>query len=262
MVETTVERDGRGIRSEMLGCAHREPRPVSARGSVRPRRRCSKVCVAVLAAGASSRMGFPKLVEPFAGTSLLDRALDAALGCAADVACVVTGAYHEPMAPLLAKRGASDLVLAQQGADRSWPGECRTPLVVVRNRRWQTGQASSVQTAVRFARDCGCAAVLMLVADQPLVTVSHLNTLISEYNTGRSQMYLAANDRCCGNPCLIDHTLFDELLTLTGDEGARALLRTRRDIDTYRVHFEDSHLFEDADTPEEFRRLEEVVSHG
>ena len=49
----------------------------------------SKVCVAVLAAGQSQRMGFPKLIEPFAGTTLLDRALDAALGCAADVACVV-----------------------------------------------------------------------------------------------------------------------------------------------------------------------------
>lgn len=262
MVETTMERGGRGVRSEMLGSAHREPRPVSARGSVRPRRRCSKVCVAVLAAGASSRMGFPKLVEPFAGTSLLDRALDAALGCAADVACVITGAYHEPMAPLLAKRRAADLVLVRQGADRSWPGEGRDPLVVVRNRRWQTGQASSVQAAVRFARGCGCAAVLMLVADQPLVTASHLNALISEYNTGGSQMYVAANDRCCGNPCLIDHALFDELLALTGDEGARALLRKRRDIDARHVHFEDSHLFEDADTPEDFRRLEGMIAHG
>ena len=87
----------------------------------------SKVCVAVLAAGQSQRMGFPKLIEPFAGTTLLDRDLDAALGCAADVACVVTGAYHELMAPLLARRGATDLVLAPQGADRSWPGEGRDP---------------------------------------------------------------------------------------------------------------------------------------
>lgn len=233
-----------------------------AHGSGRPRGRFSKVCVAVLAAGASSRMGFPKLIEPFAGTSLLDRALDAALGCAADAACVVTGAYHEPMVPLLAERCASDLVLAQQGADRSWPGEGRDPLVVVRNRRWRTGQASSVQAAVRFARGCGCTAVLMLVADQPFVTASHLNALIGKYSTGRSQMYLASNDRCCGNPCLIDHALFDELLALAGDEGARALLRARRDIDVCRVHFEEPHLFEDADTPEDFRRLEEAVSHG
>lgn len=82
----------------------------------------SKVCVAVLAAGQSQRMGFPKLIEPFAGTTLLDRALDAALGCAADVACVVTGAYHELMAPLLARRGATDLVLHHRAPTVRGPG--------------------------------------------------------------------------------------------------------------------------------------------
>ncbi len=222
----------------------------------------SKVCVAVLAAGQSQRTGFPKLIEPFAGTTLLDRALDAALGCEADVACVVTGAYHEQMAPLLARRGAIDLVLAQQGADRSWPGKGRSLLVTVRNRRWRTGQASSVQESVRFARGCGCAAVLMLVADQPCVTALHLNALVDAYRSGKSQVYLAANDGAQGNPCLIDHAIFDELLALTGDEGARALLRTRHDIDVRRVHFGEPHLFEDADTPEDFRRLEEMVFHG
>ena len=222
----------------------------------------SKVCVAVLAAGQSQRMGFPKLIEPFAGTTLLDRALDAALGCAADVACVVTGAYHELMAPLLARRGATDLVLAPQGADRSWPGEGRDPLVTVRNRRWRTGQASSVQSAVRFARWCGCTAVLMLVADQPFVTASHLNALIGEYDAEKSQMYLAANDWGHGNPCLADRGLFDELLALTGDEGARALLRARRNIDARHVHFDEPRLFEDADTPEDFRRLEEAIARG
>ena len=222
----------------------------------------SKVCVAVLAAGQSQRMGFPKLIEPFAGTTLLDRALDAALGCAADVACVVTGAYHELMAPLLARRGATDLVLAPQGADRfvarGGPGSsgdgAQPPL--------EDGQASSVQSAVRFARGCGCTAVLMLVADQPFVTASHLNALIGEYDAEKSQMYLAANDWGHGNPCLADRGLFDELLALTGDEGARALLRARRNIDARHVHFDEPRLFEDADTPEDFRRLEEAIARG
>ncbi len=36
----------------------------------------AKVCVCVLAAGRSQRMGAPKLTAPFAGTTLLDRALE------------------------------------------------------------------------------------------------------------------------------------------------------------------------------------------
>ncbi len=67
----------------------------------------------------------------------------------------------------------------------------------------------------------------MLVADQPFVTASHLNALIGEYDAEKSQMYLAANDWGHGNPCLADRGLFDELLALTGDEGARALLRAQ-----------------------------------
>lgn len=222
----------------------------------------SKLCVAVLAAGESRRMGFPKLIEPFAESTLLDRALDAALGCAVDVACVITGAYHDLMGPLLEQRGASDLVLAGPGGDRLWPEEGRPPLVMVKNRRWRTGQASSVQMAVRFARGCGCEAVLMLVADQPFVGARHLNALVSEYDAGRAQMYLAANDQGQGNPCLIDHSLFDDLLELQGDEGARALLRARRDIDARHVHFDEPQLFDDADTPADFKRLEEAVRRG
>lgn len=221
-----------------------------------------KVCVAVLAAGRSQRMGFPKLVEPFAGTTLLDRALDAALGCASDVACVVTGAYRDQMAPVLARRGAMEWAQVQQGTPGSWSAEACGRLTVVHNARWRTGQASSVQAAVRFARDCDCAAVLMLVADQPFVQARHLDALINEFKTGIAQAYLASTDRGCGNPCLFNRALFDDLLTLTGDEGARKLLRSRRDIAVCPVYFDEPSLLDDADTPEDFARLEEAMLHG
>ena len=63
----------------------------------------SKIGVAVLAAGASRRFGAPKLLAPLADATLLDRAHDAALGCAADCAVVVTGAYHNEMLPRLVR---------------------------------------------------------------------------------------------------------------------------------------------------------------
>lgn len=221
-----------------------------------------KICVAVLAAGQSRRMGFPKLVAPFAGTTLLDRALDAALGCASDAVCVVTGAYRDQMAPMLARRGAVEWAQVQQGTPGSWPTEGSGRLAAVHNARWRTGQASSVQAAVRFARDCDCAAVLMLVADQPFVQARHLDALIGEFKTGTAQAYLASTERGCGNPCLFDRALFDDLLALTGDEGARKLLRSRRDIAVRPVYFDEPSLLDDADTPEEFARLEEAVLHG
>ena len=205
----------------------------------------SKTCVAVLAGGASRRFGAPKLLVPFAGATLLDRALATATGSAADCAAVVTGAYHREMSEHL------------EGADLSG-----APCRIVRNRQWEAGQATSVHAAVRFARAEGASALLVMVADQPRVTAAHLNALLWEYDQGSAQAYLSATDHGHGNPCIFDESLFDDLLALEGDEGARALFRTRRDVAARHVHFDDPYLFEDVDTPADLRRLEEAMARG
>lgn len=206
----------------------------------------SKTCVAVLAAGASRRFGAPKLLAPFAGSTLLDRAGATVTGSAADCAAVVTGAYHREMSEHLEGRGAA------AGA----------PCRIVHNRQWEAGQAASVHAAVRFARAQGASALLVMVADQPRVTAAHLNALLWEYDQGSAQAYLSATDHGHGNPCIFDESLFDDLLALRGDEGARALFRTRRDVAARHVHFDDPYLFEDVDTPADLRRLEEAMARG
>lgn len=205
----------------------------------------SKTCVAVLAGGASRRFGAPKLLVSFAGTTLLDRALATATGSAADCAAVVTGAYHREMSEYL------------EGADPSG-----APCRIVHNRQWEAGQATSVHAAVRFARAEGASALLVMVADQPRVTAAHLNALLWEYDQGSAQAYLSATDHGHGNPCIFDESLFDDLLALRGDEGARALFRTRRDVAARHVHFDDPYLFVDVDTPADLRRLEEAMARG
>lgn len=225
----------------------------------------SKIGVAVLAAGASRRFGSPKLLAPFSDATLLDRALDAALGCAADCAVVVTGAYHNEMLPRLIKRGARFGGAGNAGAGARATAvetEGGVPFVVARNRKWESGQASSVRAAVRFARSQDCTALLVMVADQPRVTAAHLNALIWEYDQGRAQAYLSANDRAHGNPCLFDRSLYDDLLALSGDEGARALFRSRREVVARHVYFDDPRLFEDVDTPVDLARMEEAMRHG
>lgn len=217
----------------------------------------ARTCAAVLAAGASRRFGAPKLLAPFGETTLLDRALDAALGSAADCAVVVTGAYHDEMMPHLLERGArlegdADVNVGASGACDGI--ESDISFAVARNRRWESGQASSVRAAVRFARARGCTALLVMVADQPRVTAAHLNALLWEYDQGRAQAYLSANDNGHGNPCLFDQSLFDDLLALEGDEGARALFRSRRDIVARHVHFDDPYLFDDVDTRDDLAR--------
>lgn len=195
------------------------------------------VCACVLAAGASARMGSCKLLMPFDGSTLLARALDAAAGCAAQEVVAVTGAYRDEVASAVSRFGAKE----------------------VRNPLWKQGQAASVKVAVRYAASAGFDAVLLMVADQPFVTSSHLNALLCEYDEGEAWAYLSATDNRNGNPCLFDRRCFPALLELAGDEGARALFRRNPGFPARYVHFDDVDLFEDADTPQDLARLESLA---
>ena len=199
-----------------------------------------RVCACVLAAGESKRMGACKLLLPFAGSTLLERALDAAIGCAAEGVAVVTGAYRSEMAATIACAGVEE----------------------VHNPSWGNGQASSVKTAVCHASSEGFDAVLLMVADQPFVTASHLDALLTEYDAGRARAYLSANGNRCGNPCLFDERCFSSLMKLEGDEGARSLFRRDSDFPVRYIYFDDIDLFEDVDTPQDLARLEAFVREG
>ena len=67
----------------------------------------AKVCVCVLAAGRSQRMGAPKLTAPFAGTTLLDRALDAACAGGVGHVAVVTGANRSGVQAVMAAHASA-----------------------------------------------------------------------------------------------------------------------------------------------------------
>ena len=270
----------------------------------------AKVCVCVLAAGRSQRMGAPKLTAPFAGTTLLDRALDAA--CAGDVGhvAVVTGANRSGVQAVMAAHAS----VAAPGGDL--PAVCE-----VHNAAWEQGQGTSVAAAVRHAAAHGFDALLLMVADQPFLSAAHLQALVSAYAadhagvggpatgegalsgeaaprepgalsgeaaprepgalpgagaapaggpaTGEDALpgapalpaaYLSCVGERCGNPCLFDACCYDALMALDGDEGARAVLRGRPGLQVARVPFADALLFEDADTPADFARLERLAA--
>lgn len=197
-------------------------------------REFSRVCACVLAADASQRMGARELLAPFAGSALLDCALDAALGCAVQEVVAVTGAYRDETAPVVARAGVKE----------------------VRNSVRSRGRASSVKAAVRHAERAGFDAVLLMSADQPFVTSSHLNTLLYEYDNGRDWAYLCATENRNGSPCLFDKRCYPVLLGLKGDEGVRALFRRHPDLPARYVYFDDADLFEEVDKPEDLARLD------
>jgi molybdenum cofactor cytidylyltransferase len=196
-------------------------------------RNASRIAIGILAAGAARRMAAPKLLIPFKGTTLLENAIRAATGAAAEAVFVITGAYDHEMSSVLPAY----------------------PVQPVFNAHWAEGQASSIRTAVAFCREQSFAAVLIMVADQPFVTAQHLDALIGAYRLGKASIYAAQVGNRRGNPCLFDASCFDALMSLTGDTGARGLLKGEGGFELQPVVFADQHLFEDIDTEEDLQRL-------
>ena len=247
--------------------------------SISQNRQTSRVLACVLAAGSSSRMGFPKLLAPYLEhsgltTCLLEHVCEVALDSRACQVAVVTGAYAGKMTPILESRAGFDQLKRLEklgGRDR---GTARH-LVELRNDAWSQGQATSVRLAARYACDNDFDAIIFMAADQPFVEAAHLNALVAAFEALRhakashAQLTetrpapIALRTRCAGrqgNPCLFSREAFPLLSGITGDEGARQLFRsgTLTPIPVDAPCTPGTDPFCDLDTPEEFERFRQA----
>jgi molybdenum cofactor cytidylyltransferase len=156
-----------------------------------------KLAAIVLAAGASRRFGSSKQLHIFEGKPLVRRAAETALAVAETT--VVLGANAERIVPVL------------EGL----------PINIVIAGDWEEGMAASLRAGIHAV--ASAEAALILLCDQPRVTAEHLQALIEAFEPGD----IMASDYgdVLGPPCLFDRAYFPQLLALSGDSGARKLLR-------------------------------------
>lgn len=188
-----------------------------------------RVFMAVLAAGSSRRFGeADKLTAPFRGKLLgehvcvnapVDRI---APGCA----IVVTSKFDHPCAPAWRAAGF-DMAI---------------------NTRASQGMGTSVAEAARLALRAECDALLIALADTPLVPREHFEALIDAY-TGADDLVCSFDGGVRLPPAIFGKNHIEALTTLIGDTGARALLKEARTIVC------PSDWLEDIDTPEALARL-------
>ncbi|HUL18062.1 MAG TPA: NTP transferase domain-containing protein, partial [Steroidobacteraceae bacterium] len=93
-----------------------------------------------------------------------------------------------------------------------------------------------------------CTGVMLLLADQPLVSADDLRRLAGTWRKQPQYIAAALYSGTTGVPAIFPRSLFQGLLQLRGDSGARALLR--RDTDrVVRVPMPAAAI--DIDTPED-----------
>ncbi len=160
---------------------------------------CAKIAAVLLAAGHGTRFGGNKLETLFKGEML---GLYAARTLA-KLNCDYMLAVHNPAnAPL----GAA---LRHEG------------FVLIDNEDPSAGQGHSMALAAQAALETDAAAILVCLADMPLVTLDHLRSLTDAQS---DHVVASAIGTVRMPPALFPRRLFPALACLSGDIGARALL--------------------------------------
>lgn len=185
--------------------------------------------VVVVAAGASSRLGKPKQLLLYKGETLLRHAAKAAIESGASDVVVVLGFDAVAM-------------LSELGG---------VPVRTVVNEEWPEGMGSSIRHGIdALGSQVKCAVVML--GDQPYVTPQHICSLASRHFDGGAPIVASLYDNVRGVPCAFGSEVFPELLALTGDSGAKELIRAASaKVDT--VPFFGGSL--DIDTQEDYDRL-------
>lgn len=192
-------------------------------------------CAAViLAAGASTRLGQPKQLIHVEDESLLRRTARIAVEAACSPVLVVLGFEAHQFEPQLAG----------------------LPVKILINNDWQEGMGSSLRSGIAAVSKTQPrpAAALVLVCDQPRLSARHLTALLESHRNRPQNVSITASVYAgqAGVPAVFSAKLFKKLLSSSGDQGARNLLRAHA-AEVLGVPWPEGGL--DLDLPEDVRNL-------
>lgn len=198
-----------------------------------------KICVLVLAAGESRRMGQPKALLRFGEQYLLDLALHSVMLSEIERSVLVLGAHEEAIRSAM------------------WLDDVE----IVVNKSWQSGMLSSVISGLRdLAANDNPDWVLVYPCDYALVSRESvarlcLRALASADNPPPiiAPSYLGRS----GHPILLHRVAWNDALALPDGVGLDAVVQAHRQ-ERVLVEVADPCIHFDVDTPEDYQRALEI----
>ena len=184
----------------------------------------------LLAAGRGTRFGGNKL-EAMLG--------DTMLGLHAARTLVGTGC-----GPLFAVHNPAHAALAA-----ALIGEGFTLLT---NENVDAGLSHSLALAAKAALTTDAGALLICLADMPLVTPDHLSALVAAHRAHPDRIIASQADGTRSPPAIFSRAMWGTLASFSGDSGARELLKDALCINT------PAHLLVDVDTPAALAAIKHV----
>jgi molybdenum cofactor cytidylyltransferase len=185
----------------------------------------------VLAAGASRRMGRPKLELELEGKTLVERSVQSLLEASVDRVRLV-------LSP-------GSTMATMKDVD------------VIRNPNRDEGLSSSLRAGLANLPD-GTRVVLVALADKPLVKPETIKKLLDVFEEGDAKVVYPVYRGEQGHPVLWDGALVDELSRVEGDRGAKSMLEAHRSH-SLAVPVDDVGVCFDIDTPEDYAAALELL---
>ena len=188
--------------------------------------------IIILAAGSSSRFGNTKQLLHFKGKTLLQHTMEEAAEAGAEPVVVVTGANADEISKEIKNEKVE----------------------IVFNKNWEQGMASGIVMGLKNAiiLNKELENIIITVCDQPFVSSSLFQQLFQKQNESAKHIVASAYADTIGTPALFTIKYFVALMGLTGDQGAKGLLKKYSE-DLATVDFPDGYI--DIDTQEDYENL-------
>jgi molybdenum cofactor cytidylyltransferase len=171
-------------------------------------------------------MGYPKPLLRVDSESFIARTTALALGAAGRV-IIVLGAH----------------------ADRVRPAIAPDPRVLVfENPNFMNGQLSSLKVGLAAAIDLNADAVVVHLADHPLVSPETFRAMVTNFRASASPIVVARYRGRRGHPVIFNRSVFAELMAAPEDQGARVVVNAKPERVLY-VDVDDPGVVLDLDTP-------------
>lgn len=157
----------------------------------------------ILAAGESSRLGFPKQMLLYKGKTLLELAIEAGL--------------KSKCRPVSVVLGANSTVIED--------GIKQFDVNIIHNTNWAKGIASSIIAGItNLQKNEETDSVVIMLCDQPFVTGATINSLLYKQQETGKKIVASTYKDTVGVPVMFNKSFFGELLLLHGHEGAKKIL--------------------------------------
>lgn len=187
--------------------------------------------ILILAAGESRRMGQAKQLLPLGETTLLGHSLKICQGCRIGPVWIVLGARAEKIRQSLPE-GDFEIVV---------------------NEDWSEGMGSSIAVGVSvIEQDLQITDVMIVLADQVKLTSRSLQDFHALYLNSDKSIAVSMSKAGPGPPSIFDRKWFAELSNLSGDQGAKVVIRSNYSEVLQIIH---DAAEKDIDTPEDYKRL-------